>query len=70
MSLELDRRLAAGLAEGFYADLISIKDRLIENKAEQPGEAEALILAGIGKSGRPRRRRPGCVRPCSRRRRS
>ena len=40
-SLELDRRLAAGVAEGFYADLISGKDRLIDNKDEQLREAEA-----------------------------
>ena len=44
-SLELDRRLAAGVAEGFYADLISGKDRLIENKDEQLREAETLVLA-------------------------
>jgi uncharacterized protein (DUF3084 family) len=43
--LELDRRLAAGVAEGFHADLISGKDRLIENKDEQLREAETLVLA-------------------------
>jgi uncharacterized protein (DUF3084 family) len=44
-SLELDRRLAAGVAEGFYAALISGKDRLIENKDEQLRETETLVPA-------------------------
>jgi hypothetical protein len=44
-SLELERRLAVGVVEGFYADLISVKDRLIENKEEQLRKAEALVLA-------------------------
>jgi ubiquinone/menaquinone biosynthesis C-methylase UbiE len=44
-SLELERRLAAVVAEGFYADLISARDRLIENKNEQLRKAEALVLA-------------------------
>jgi SAM-dependent methyltransferase len=43
-SLELDRRLAAGVAEGFYADLISSKDQLIENKDAQLRDAETLVL--------------------------
>ena len=42
-SLRLDRRLAAGA--GFYADLISGKDRLIERKGKQLREAETLVLA-------------------------
>ena len=44
-SLRLDRRLAAGAAEGFYADLIFGKDRLIERKGKQLREAEPLVLA-------------------------
>ena len=44
-SLRLDRRPAAGVAEGFYADLISGKDRLIERKNKQFREAETLVLA-------------------------
>jgi hypothetical protein len=44
-SLQLDRRLAAGVAEGFYADLIFGKDRLIERKDELLREAETLVLA-------------------------
>ena len=39
------RRLAAAVAEGVYADLISAKDRLIENKEEQLRKAETLVLA-------------------------
>jgi hypothetical protein len=37
--------LPPAVAEGFYADLISAKDRLIENKDEQLREAEKLVLA-------------------------
>jgi SAM-dependent methyltransferase len=40
---QLDRRLAAGVAEGFYADLISGKDRLIERKEELLREADTLV---------------------------
>jgi len=44
-SLRLDRRLAPGVAEGFDADLISGKDRLIEPKDKQLRAAETLVLA-------------------------
>jgi len=54
-SLELERRLAAAVAEGFYADLISAKDRLIENMEEQLRKAETLVLARDKQVQRPRR---------------
>ena len=54
-SLELERRLTAAVAEGFYADLISAKDRLIENMEEQLRKAETLVLARDKQVQRPRR---------------
>jgi ubiquinone/menaquinone biosynthesis C-methylase UbiE len=44
-SVELERRLGAAMVESFYANLISAKDQLIENKEEQLRKAETLVLA-------------------------